>query len=230
VTMRRGRVYPVAAVIAALVAIGFRACSTPSNGTDTATGTGSVTSAATGEVAGRGPASTRHGVPVGWSHDESGALAAAVSAVRLTGEIARAGFITRTDMIETLASARYGPTLAADSAAQLGEISGELGAAGVTVQSVTFTELPLTARVVHADRASAAVEVWTVSVITVPGVAAPRQVWRTVTVELVWEAADWRVDGWKTVSGPTPALAVSAPVASAADVLDVLSWPRAGGE
>jgi hypothetical protein len=225
--MRRARVYATAAAVAALVAIGFRACSTPSTGTGT--NTEPVTPAAMGEVAGRGPASTRHGVPVGWSQDESGALAAAVSAVGLTGEIARAGFITRTDMIETLASARYGPTLAADSAAQLGEMSGELGAAGVTVQSVTFTELPLSARVLRADRASAEVEVWTVSVITVAEVAAPRQVWRTVTVELVWEAGDWRVDGWATVSGPTPALAVSAPVASAAEVLDVLSWPRVGG-
>lgn len=227
--MRRARVYAAAAAVAVLVAIGFRMCSTPSTGTGTGTNTGPVTSAAIGEVAGRGPSSTRHGVPVGWSRDESGALAAAVSAVRLTGEIARAGFITRTDMIETLASARYGPTLAAESAAQLGEMSGELSAAGVSVQSVTFTELPLTARVAHADRASAVVEVWTVSVITVADVAAPRQVWRTVTVELVWEAGDWRVDGWLTRSGPTPALAVNAPVASAAEVLDVLSWPLVGG-
>jgi hypothetical protein len=184
---------------------------------------------ATGEVAGRGPTSTRNGVPVGWSQDESGALAAAVSAVRLTGEIARAGFITRTDMIETFASARYGPILAADSAAQLAEMSDDLGAVGVPVQSVTVSELPLTGHVVHADGASAEVDVWTVSVITVPAVAAPRQVWRTVTVELVWEAADWRVDGWATVSGPTPALAVSAPVAATVEVLDVLSWPPVGG-
>ncbi len=225
--MRRARVYIATAALAVLVAIGFRACSTPSTGTST--DTGPVTSAAIGEVARPGPTSSRHGVPVGWSHDESGALAAAVSAVRLTGEIARAGFITRTDMIETLASARYGPTLAADSAAQLGEMSGELGAAGVTVQSVTFAELPLTARVVHTDSASAEVEVWTVSVITVADVTAPRQVWRTVTVELLWEAADWRVDGWTTRPGPTPALAVSAPVASAVEVLDVLSWPSVGG-
>lgn len=219
--------YAAVAAVAVLVAIGFRACSTPPTVTDT--DAEPVSPAATGEVPDRGPTSARHGVPVGWSHDEPGALAAAVSAVALTGEIARAGFITRTDMIETLATARYGQILAAESAAQLGEMTGELGAAGVTVQSVTFTELPLTARVVHPDTVSARVEVWTVSVITVPEVAAPRQVWRTVTLDLVWEAGDWRVDGWTTVSGPTPALAVSAPVASAAEVLDVLSWSRVGG-
>lgn len=227
--MRRARVYAAAAAVVILATIGFRAWSSPSASTDVDTDTAVVAPAVAGEVAARGPTSTRHGVPVGWSHDEAGVLAAAVSAVRLTGEIARAGFITRTDMIETLASARYGPTLAAESAAQLGEMSGELGAAGVAAQSVTFSELPLSARVVHADRASAEVEVWTVCVITVADVAAPRQVWRTVTVELVWEDADWRVDGWSTVSGPTPALAVSAPVAATAEVLEVLSWSRLGG-
>lgn len=225
--MRRTHVFAAAVAVAVLVAIGFRACSTPSGRSDT--DPEPVAPAATGEGADRGPTSARHGVPVGWSHDEPGALAAAVSAVALTGEIARAGFITRTDMIETLATARYGPTLAAESAAQLGQMTGELGAAGVTVQSVAFTELPLTARVVHSDTVSARVDVWTVSVITVAEVAAPRQVWRTVTVELAWEAGDWRVDGWTTVSGPTPALAVSAPVASAAEVLDVVSWSRVGG-
>lgn len=228
--MRRARVYAAAAAATVLAAIGFRAWSTPSTSSDVGTDTAVVVPSASAEVAGRGPTSTRFGVPVGWSHDEAGALAAAVSAVRLTGEIARAGFITRTDMIETLASGRYGPTLAAESAAQLGEMSGELGAAGVAAQSVTFSELPLTASVVHADLASAEVEVWTVCVITVADVAAPRQVWRTVTVELVWEDADWRVDGWSTVSGPTPALAVSAPVAATVEVLEVLSWSRLGGE
>jgi hypothetical protein len=223
-------VYAAAAAATVLAAIGFRAWSTPSTSSDVDTDTAVVVPAASAEVAGRGPTSTLYGVPIGWSHDEAGALAAAVSAVRLTGEIARAGFITRTDMIETLASGRYGPTLAAESAAQLGEMSGELGAAGVAAPSVTFSELPLTARVVHADRASAEVDVWTVCLITVADVAAPRQAWRTVTVELVWEDADWQVDGWSTVSGPTPALAASAPVAATVEVLEVLSWSRLGGE
>ncbi|MGE0136880.1 MAG: hypothetical protein AB7L17_10655 [Ilumatobacteraceae bacterium] len=228
--MRRSLVYAAAAFVVVLVTVGFRAWSAPSTSADVDTDLAVVVPAVPGEDTRRGPSSTLFGVPGGWSHDEAGALAAAVSAVSLTGEIARAGFITRTDMIETLASGRFGPTLAAESAAQLGEMSGELGAAGVAAQSVTFSELPLTASVVHADRASAEVEVWTVCVITVADVAAPRQVWRTVTVELVWEDADWRVDGWSTVSGPTPALAVSAPVAATDEVLQVLSWSRLGGE
>ncbi|MPY92503.1 MAG: hypothetical protein GEV08_05365 [Acidimicrobiia bacterium] len=72
------------------------------------------------------------------------------------------------------------------------------------------------------------VEVWVVSIIVVPEMAAPRQVWRTVTVELAWETGDWRVDGWATVSGPTPALAAHAPVATADEVLDLTSWSRVG--
>lgn len=226
--MRRIRVYAAVGVAALVAVVGLRACSSPTSPIDTGS-EASVPSPPATESPGRGPTSVRHGVPVGWSRDESGALAAAISAVNLTGEIAEAGFITRTDMITTLATARYGPTLAANSAAQLGEMTDQLNAAEVTVQSVVFAELPLTARVVHADDALAQIEVWSVSIIVVPEVAAPRQVWRTVTVTLAWESGDWRVDGWATVSGPTPALAVDVPVATADEAIDVTSWPRVGG-
>ena len=167
-------------------------------------------------------------MPAGWSHDQAGAVGAAVSAVRLTGPIAAAGFITRDDTITALATAAYGPVLAAESAAQLEAMSGELGAAGITVQSVELHELPLTARVVDANDRAATVEVWSVTVVVVADVAAPRQVWRTVTVDLAWEG-DWRVDGWSARSGPTPALAVNAPVATAEEMQRVTGWTPVGG-
>ncbi len=80
----------------------------------------------------------------------------------------------------------------------------------------------------HSD-AAAVVEVWSVLVIGVPGHGAPRQVWRTVTVRLVWERDDWKIDGWDAAAGPTPALAESSVVSTVDDVAEVLGWPEAGG-
>ncbi len=152
-----------------------------------------------------------------------------MSAVSLTGAVARAGFITRGDMIRALASSRFGPTLASESARQLDEMTGQLGQVGVAAASVVFRELPLTAHVVTADAGSARVEVWSVLVLAVPNVGAPRQAWRTVTVDLVWENRDWRIDGWTARPGPTPAMDDHVTVASTDQITEVAAWPSTIG-
>lgn len=176
-----------------------------------------------------GPRGMERGVPVGWSHDNHGARSAAVSAVALTGDVARAGFITRSDMIHVLASRRFAPTLAAESAGQLVELFGDLPTEGITASSVLFRELPLTAEVRHADTEEAQVAVWAVLIVGVPEHGAPRQLWRTVTVDLVWEDDDWRVDGWTATAGPTPALGTNAPIATVDDLAIVTGWAPARG-
>ena len=225
-TMHRTHPYLAAAAVTVVVVAALPACAAPT--TRPADAEATPAPGAPAGDAGPGPTSMSSGVPQGWSRDEAGARAAAISAVRLTGDIASAGFITRSDMVRSLASVRYGPILDAQSAAQLAEMSGALATGDVTVQSVMVSELPLTAQVVHSDELSARVEVWAVAVIAVAEVGAPRQVWRTVTVDLVWEHGDWRVDGWTARSGPTPALAVHAPVATVEDVAQVVSWPSVG--
>lgn len=169
-----------------------------------------------------------HGVRVGWSRDATGARNAAISAVAVTGEIARAGFITRADMIAVLASENYASTLTQRSAAQLDDLLGDLRDAGIAASEVLFRELPLTARTTTADNSAATVEVWSVLIVGAPNMGAPRQLWRTITVELVWERDDWRVDDWSTMAGPTPALAVSSPIDDLARTEQVLAWPAAG--
>ena len=173
--------------------------------------------------------SERFGVPQGWSHDERGARAAAVSAVALTGDVARAGFITRRDMISALASTRFAPRLVRSSAEQLEELLHGLADDGVSTEALLFRELPLTARVVHVDERTAQVMVWAVLVAGVPERRKPPlQLWRTVIVDLVWERGDWRVDEWATTAGPSPALAADARIATVADLSGVTSWPPAG--
>jgi hypothetical protein len=50
--------------------------------------------------------------------------------------------------------------------------------------------------------------VWTVSVLSAADVALPQADWLTVSVDLVWEAEDWRVDDVRDAPGPTPMLGV----------------------
>jgi hypothetical protein len=73
------------------------------------------------------------------------------------------------------------------------------------------------------------VEVWSVLVVAVLERGAPRQVWRTVTVDLAWERGDWRVDGWTARAGPTPALATEAPIGAVDELVEVAGWPTTMG-
>ena len=217
-----------ATVLVAAAAIGLRTCAAA--GREAAPpASSSATAESADERSATGPRAEQLGVPVGWSRDANGARAAAVSAVSLTGELARAGFITRSDMIRVLASRRYGPTLADLSAAQLDAFIDDLAGEGLTPSQLLLQELPLTAVVESATANSATVQVWALLVAGGDRLGAPRQLWRTVTVELVWEEGDWQVDGWTVHPGPTPALATNAPVASLAELREVTAWPPVGG-
>lgn len=174
-----------------------------------------------------GPTFSVRGVPQGFRHDPEGARAAAVSAVGLTGEIARSGFITRGDMIEQFASGRFVHELIETTDQQLGELSEALGEDSIVPPQITWIEVPLSAHVDQEEKDTARVDVWSVVVVATPDVGVPRQAWRTVTVELVWENDDWKVDGWTVEAGPTPALAPAAAVSSVGEVVAVAEWPAA---
>lgn len=169
-----------------------------------------------------------HGRP----RSPAGAEQAALAAVRLTGPVAKAGFISRADLIRSIASASFGPKLALASTSQLAEMTTELGAAKVAPADLMWSELPLTSRVTSAINATVTVDVWSVLIVGVPGKGAPRQVWRTVTVTLVWERDDWRIDNWTTAPGPTPALAPTAAISDVTAIAKQLDWAPApvGGE
>ena len=141
-----------ATVLVAAAAIGLRTCAAAGPPTRPSTAAESAD-----ERPATGPRTEELGVPVGWSRDATGARAAAVSAVSLTGELARAGFITRSDMIRVLASRRYGPTLSDLSAAQLDAFIDELAGEGLTPSQLLLQELPLTAVVESATADSATV-------------------------------------------------------------------------
>lgn len=212
-----------ASVAAVLAAAGCTLPTGPSSPTTTAAPPVEQQSAALG------PTEIVDGIPHGWRQDGDGARVAAIAAVSVTGDIATAGFITRDDLIESIASSNYANELAALSSRQLDELSIELGEASVAPSQLVWSEIPLRARTVSATDRSAVVEVWSVLVVGVPGVGAPRQAWRTVTVRLVWERDDWRIDGWDASAGPTPALASAAEVSSVEEIATVVAWPTPNG-
>jgi hypothetical protein len=93
--------------------------------------------------------------------------------------------------------------------------------------AITWAEIPLTARVVEDLGTTVRVEVWSVLVVAHPEVGVPRQAWRTVSLDMTWEAGDWKVDGWDATPGPTPALAAATAVSTGGQVVDVAEWPAA---
>jgi hypothetical protein len=177
---------------------------------------------------GVGPTEVVRGVPRGWRHDDQGARAAALAYVALSDDVARAGFITRGDLIGALAAPGYRQELEAETIDQLDGTLDALVDQDVSPGQLLWSELPLTARVVAGGPEGAQVEVWSVVVIGIPTAAAvPRQTWRTVTVDLVWVEGDWLVSGWSAAPGPTPALGPDAVIDPVDDLATVVAWPPA---
>jgi hypothetical protein len=154
----------------------------------------------------------------------------ALRAVRLTGDIATAGFISRNDLLDSVASTRFAPTMRSTAATQLTEFTTAVGASGVPAADVVWEELPLTATVSEQGASSARVTVWSVLIVGVPGHGSARQIWRTSTIGLVHEVSGWRVDSWTATPGPTPSPASNGAVSDLPSVVEVLSWPPATAE
>jgi hypothetical protein len=178
---------------------------------------------------GVGPVGERGGVPVGWSHDEAGARAAAVTYVGLGGRLAVAGPLTRLDMVLGLSTRRYGSDLAARANREFAELLAKMGELGIPPAGLVWSEHPLTVRTETLAAARVRASVWSVLVFAARDRSVPRQVWRTFTVEVLWEDGDWRVDDWATAIGPSPSAPPEAEVASAATISEVASWPAAQG-
>ncbi|HMQ25916.1 MAG TPA: hypothetical protein PKA98_08005, partial [Acidimicrobiales bacterium] len=63
---------------------------------------------------------------------------------------------------------------------------------------------PLAWRVDDYRDTNARVSVWTVTILSAAGVAAPQSEFLTVTLDLAWVDGDWRVDAVRDTPGPTP--------------------------
>lgn len=155
-----------------------------------------------GEV-GPGPWDAVEGIGVGFSHDEGGAVAAAVSYAAAPqvwlylsdDQVAdTAGAVTAERARDELV-----PRLVEDARLLRTEVTRAEG-------TVWFVVSPLATKVESYTVSRAVVRVWLVRVLSADGVAVPQSGWQTVTLDLDWERGDWRIAGVAESEGPTPQL------------------------
>ena len=148
-----------------------------------------------------GPAGDAAGVPVGFSSDEPGAVAAAVAYAT-----AAQRWLYFTDEEIEAAIAEIATPVAAPRLAE-GVVADVSMARDQLAQSsgpVWWLVRPLAWRVDDYRDTEARVSVWTVTILSAASVAAPQSEFLTVTLDLAWVDGDWRVDGVRDTPGPTP--------------------------
>jgi hypothetical protein len=156
-----------------------------------------------------------------------GARLAAIAVVARTGEVVAAGFISRRELIESFTTPEFGPVLVDETSRAVNAMLVELGGRDVDGSQLMVREQPITAAVsAVGDRAR--VQVWSVLIVAVPGTGPGRQVWRTVTLEMVQRDAVWLVDGWTSTPGPTPAPPAEGVVDAAEAIAVPLGWKPVG--
>lgn len=155
----------------------------------------------TAPVGATGPAGEVAGVPVGFAADEAGAVAAAVAYATASQ---RWLYFTDAEIeaaIAEVATPVVAPRLAKDVVADVSMARDQLAQA----QGRTWWLVrPLAWRVDDFRGTEARVSVWTVTILSAAGVAAPQSEFLTVTLDLAWVDGDWRVDGVRDTPGPTP--------------------------
>jgi xanthine/CO dehydrogenase XdhC/CoxF family maturation factor len=153
------------------------------------------------------------------------ARAAAVEVVSSMGAVVAAGRFSRRDLVESFATAEFGPTLAEETTRAVTALEFEVGQ--VPGGRMVVVEQPVTAsaEAVAADRVQ--VSVWSVLVIAVPGRGIGRAMWRTVTVDMALVEGRWLVDSWRSTPGPAPAPTADLLFADASELAVPMQWPAA---
>jgi hypothetical protein len=155
--------------------------------------------------AGPGPHDVTGGIGIGFSRDEAGAMAAAVSYATapqtwlyLSDEDAAASA-----EVIVLPDARE--EIVGDVVQEVGLLRDELASSAGTVW---FVVAALATRVEDYDAAAgrAVVRVWTMRVLSAEGVAVPQSGWQTLTFNLRWHAGDWKIAAMDEADGPVPQL------------------------
>jgi hypothetical protein len=198
----------VVAMVLGAVLVGVRGGgpSNPPAATQTASGVPAAADEAKPQV-GHGPSDVTAGVGVGFTHDEAGAVAAAVSYASapqswlyLSDEDVTAG-------VAGIVVPEARDEFAGDVVQEVRLLRTELEKASGTVW---FVVSPLATRVEDYDGESgrAVVRVWSVRVLSAEGVAVPQSGWHTTTFRLRWHEDDWKIVSTDEADGPVPQLEV----------------------
>ncbi|MGH3442298.1 MAG: hypothetical protein ACRDUY_09720 [Nitriliruptorales bacterium] len=148
-----------------------------------------------------GPTSEHAGVPTGFSRDEAGAVAAAVS---YAGAAQRWLYWTDAEItaaVAQMATPESADRLTSESLATVRAARDELG---TSPGRVWWLVHPLAWRVEQFSPDQATVAVWTMRLLSASEVAAPQTEWLTFTLDLDWVQGDWRLATVRDTPGPTP--------------------------
>lgn len=148
-----------------------------------------------------GPVGEAAGLPVVFARDERGAVAAAVAYATASQ---RWLYFTDAEIeaaIGEIATPVAAPRLAEDVVADISMARDQLGQSS---GRIWWLVRPLAWRVDSFRGIEARVSVWTITILSAAGVAAPQSEYLTVTLDLAWVDGDWRVDGVRDTPGPTP--------------------------
>lgn len=153
---------------------------------------------------------------------------AALEIVRSIDEVAGAGFISRRELVESFTTDEFGSQFASETGQQVDTLLMELGARGVDDAGLVIHEQPITVTSTNSPD-GVQVETWSVMIVAVTDLGPARQVWRTITLDMVDVDGAWLLDGWESEIGPTPAPPAEGLVDTADSVIDVLAWRRVDG-
>jgi hypothetical protein len=171
-------------------------------------------------VSGIGPIDARHS-------DLEDAENAALDIVRSLGEVAQAGFISRRELVESFTTDAFGPDFASETGQQIDTLLMELGARGVDHAGLVIHEQPITTTSTVTP-GGVRVRTWSVMILAIPDLGPGRQIWRTISLDMVAVDGAWLLAGWESETGPTPAPPAEGLVDIADSVVEVLSWRRVG--
>lgn len=148
-----------------------------------------------------GPILERAGVDVGFAADEDGAIAASISYATASQRWLYFSDDEIRAAVDEIATPVAAPRMADQIVLDVSTAREQLAA---SAGRIWWLVRPLAWRVDHIDDTEARVSVWTITILSAAGVAAPQAEYMTVTLDLAWVDGDWRVDGVRDTPGPTP--------------------------
>jgi hypothetical protein len=148
---------------------------------------------------------------------ESGAVAAAASAVELLDGPALLDSARIHRLVDRIAASSARTTLGRAYAQGAVEVRARLAVDSVPAPVVILRSALAGYRVESYKRSAATVAIWRVGIVGSGASVQPQQSWRTETVSLVWEQG-WRVTSFASTPGPTPPLPQAADATTTGDL------------
>lgn len=199
----RNRMLMIASAVIAVFLIGMlitTIAGNPPRATRASTAKTDVTQKA-GPAKPAGSTGERAGMPVGFAHDDDGAVDAAVAYATASQRWLYFTDDQIRDAIEEIATPQAAARLTQEVVDDVSVARKQLGASSGRVWWIVR---PLAWDVEFRQGNQARVSVWVVTVLSAAEVAAPQSEWMTVTVDLAWVDGDWHVDAVRDSPGPTP--------------------------